>query len=154
VAVGFFLSGISCAGVGNYLQFKAARSTEYPMNIQTLQENWQEYSIAYAGLSRKSPSAILFQSKESEKRLTYDKWVPVSSPEHMDEVIHWLNNNPNFPPVLWALVGPEGNLYGYIYSYYQSVYMKQIDPDTWFIGDLPLPPFDYGPGPGINVGGP
>ena len=150
----FLLSVLGCAGGGKYLQFRAARSTKYPMTIQQLRENWQNYEVAYAGLGKNAPSAILFQPKASDKRLTYDKWVPISSPEDVNEVIRWLDANPNFRSALWALVSPEGDLYGYIYSYYQSVYMKQIDENTWFIGNLPLPPFDYGPGGGFSGGGP
>jgi len=149
----FLLSGFACAGMGNYLQFRKASLTDYPMTIQQLRENWQNYEIVYAGLGKKAPSAILFQPNESDKKLTYDKWVPISSPQDVNEVIRWLDANPDFPSVLWALVSPEGDLYGYIYSYYESVYMKQIDENTWFIGDLTLPPFDYGPGAASALAG-
>lgn len=68
---------VGCLGIGNYGSIRVADGRK-GNTIQQLVENWQDYDIYYAGLSYKSPSAIMFDPKKGGKRLISDKWMPVS----------------------------------------------------------------------------
>ena len=134
----------SCVGFGNYGTLRVA-SGSWGTTIQALIDNWQDYDIYYAGLSYKSPSAIMFDPKSDGKRLISDKWIPVTEKSVVITIIDWLNADMNFPPTLWKIMGPEGDFFGYMYtSAVQQVVTRQIDEQTLWVDDIPLPPIDYG----------
>ena len=140
----FFLSG--CLGLEKYGSIRSAGG-QYAASIQDLVENWQEYHIYYAGLSYKSPSAILFNPKEGNKRVVSQKWRPVTDQSVVITIVKWLDSYVNFPPYLSVVLGPNGDFFGYVYtSAEEQVVVREIEPNTLFIEDIPLPPFDYGPG--------
>ncbi|MFO7986074.1 MAG: hypothetical protein R6U38_09420 [Desulfatiglandaceae bacterium] len=133
-----------CTGLGNYGTLRVA-SGSWETTIQTLIDNWQDYDIYYAGLSYKSPSAIMFDPKTDGKRLISDKWIPVTEKSVVITIIDWLHADMNFPPTLWKILGPKGDFFGYMYtSAVQQVVTRQIDDQTLWVDDLPLPPMDYG----------
>jgi len=138
------LSG--CLGLEKYGSIRSA-SGQYSMTIQDLIQNWQEYHIYYAGLSYKSPSAILFNPKAGNKRVVSSKWMPVTDQSVVVTIVKWLDSYVNFPPYLSVVLGPNGDSYGYVYtSAVEQVVVREIEPNTLFVEDIPLPPFDYGPG--------
>jgi hypothetical protein len=135
-----------CLGLEKYGSIRSA-SGQYTNSIQNLIENWQEYHIYYAGLSYKSPSAILFNPKEGNKRVVSKKWVPVTDQSVAITIVKWLDSYVNFPPYLSIVLGPNGDFFGYVYtSAVEQVVVREIEPNTLFVEDIPLPPFDYGPG--------
>ncbi|MBC8418027.1 MAG: hypothetical protein H8E10_05475 [Desulfobacterales bacterium] len=135
-----------CLGLENYGTLRVA-SGKWGATIQEVIDNWQDYDIYYAGLSYKSPSAVMFDPRKGGKRLVSDKWVPVTEQSVLKTIVDWLNSYINYPPTLWKLLGPKGDFFGYMYtSATEQVVVKQIDPDTMWVDDIPLPPFDYGGG--------
>jgi len=140
----FCLSG--CLGLEKYGSIRAADG-QWANTIQGLIENWQEYHIYYAGLSYKSPSAIMFNPKQGDKRVVSQKWMPVTDQSVVITIVKWLDSYVNFPPYLSVVLGPNGDFFGYVYtSAEEQVVAREIEPNTLFIEDIPLPPFDYGPG--------
>lgn len=140
----FCMSG--CLGLEKYGSIRAATG-EHATTIQNLIENWQEYHIYYAGLSYKSPSAIMFNPKQGNKRLVSKKWMPVTDQAVVVTIVRWLDSYVNFPPYLSTILGPNGDFFGYVYtSAEEQVVAYEIEPNTLFVEDIPLPPFDYGPG--------
>jgi len=140
----FILAG--CLGLETYGSVRAADG-EHANTISNLIENWQEYHIYYAGLSYKSPSAILFNPKEGNKRVVSKKWMPVTDQSVAVTIVKWLDSYINFPPYLSKILGPKGDFFGYVYtSAQEQVVVREIEPNTLFVEDIPLPPFDYGPG--------
>jgi hypothetical protein len=131
-----------CAALKNY---GTLRSATGKVTINDLIENWQDYRIYYAGLAADNPSAIMFDTKIEGRRITSDKWVPVTDKSVAESVVGWLNANINFPSELWKIIGPKGKFFGYMYSYWGTVEIKGIDDKTIWMGDLPLPPMDNGP---------
>jgi len=135
-----------CLGLEKYGSIRAADG-QGDSSIQNLIENWQEYHIYYAGLSYKSPSAILFNPKEGNKRVVSKKWMPVTDQSVAVTIVKWLDSYINFPPYLSKILGPKGDFFGYVYtSAQEQVVVREIEPNTLFVEDIPLPPFDYGPG--------
>jgi len=140
----FFLTG--CLGLQNYGKIRVADG-QWSNTIQNLIENWQEYHIYYAGLSYKSPSAILFNPKQGDKRVVSNRWTPVTDQSVAITIVKWLDSYVNYPPTLWKILGPQGDFFGYVYtSAVEQVVVREIEPNTLFVEDIPLPPFDYGPG--------
>ena len=137
----FLASG--CTGLKNYGTLDGATGK---ITIKDLIENWENYSIYYAGLAVDNPSAVMFDAKIEGRRITCDKWVPVTKKSVLVSIVKWLDANINYLPELWRIVGPNGRPFGYMYTYWESVELKAIDDKTLWVGDLPLPPFDYGPG--------
>lgn len=140
-AVAFCLLA-GCLGLKNYGSLDAAMGK---VTIKDLIENWQNYDIYYAGLAVDNPSAVMFDTKIEGRRITSDKWVPVTEKSVLVTIVEWLDANINYPPDLWRILGPKGKFFGYLYSYYNEVEIKAIDDQTLWIGNLPLPPMDYGP---------
>ena len=131
---------------GNYGKIRMA-SGDYNATIMELQENWENYDILYAGLSTDSPSAIMFGPRTDGKRLMGKQWVPVTDRAALDEIVGWLNSYVNCPPALYEILSPENVFFGYIYvSPTEQIVIKQIDPETLELDNIPLPPIDYGPG--------
>ncbi|HDZ91224.1 MAG: hypothetical protein JRJ09_05545 [Deltaproteobacteria bacterium] len=140
----FFLGGC----LENYGTIRVA-SGKWGTTIKEIEENWQEYDIYYAGLSYKSPSAIMFDPKRDGRRLIGVKWMPVTDRSVTVDIIEWLDSYVNYPPTLWKILGPEGKFFGYIYtSAMEQVVIERIDPNTLKIENIPLPPIDYGGGIG------
>lgn len=141
-------TGLVSGCLGNYGKIRLA-SGDHNTTIQDLKENWENYDILYAGLSTKSPSAIMFGPRADGKRLIGKKWMPVTSRSVVNEIIEWLNAYVNFPPTLYEILSPDNVFFGYIYtSPTQQIVIKQIDPETLELENIPLPPIDYGPSGG------
>ena len=140
----FLVSGC----LGNYGKIRLA-SGDHNTTIQQIKENWENYDILYAGLSTDSPSAIMFGPRNDGKRLMGKKWMPVTDAAVLDEIVDWLESYINFPPTLYEILSPEGVFFGYIYtSSTEQIVVKQVDPETLELENIPLPPIDYGPGGG------
>ena len=136
------LSLSGCIGMGKYGKLSIV-SKGTAVKIQDFIDHWQDYDVYYAGLSYKSPSAVLFDLKEDGKRIMPDKWTHVTEKKALEEIVHWLDANIDFPPSLYRILGPDNRMFGYLYSYYNAVYVKAVDPDTLWIQNLPLPPIEY-----------
>ncbi len=134
-----------CVGLKDYGRLDAATSK---ISVNELIENWQNYDIYYAGLSVDNPSGVIFDTKIEGRRITSDKWIPVTEKSVVITLVKWLRADINYPPVLWRIMGPgpEGKFFGYLYSYWDNLVIKAIDDKTLWVDDLPLPPFDHGPG--------
>ncbi len=150
----FFLTGIlmvlwvvpGC--LGNYGKIRMATG-DHRATIQDLKDNWENYDILYAGLATDTPSAIMFGPRNDGKRLMGRKWMPVTEQPVVVEIIDWLEAYVDFPPVLYQILSRENVFFGYIYtSPSEQIVVKQIDPETLELENIPLPPIDYGPGAG------
>jgi hypothetical protein len=134
--------------LGNYGKIRMATG-DHNATIQDLKDNWENYDILYAGLATDTPSAIMFGPRNDGKRLMGKKWMPVTEQSVVDEIIGWLESYVNFSPVLYQILSRENVFFGYVYtSPSEQIVVKQIDPETLELENIPLPPIDYGPGAG------
>ncbi|MFH1240748.1 MAG: hypothetical protein V1689_00180 [Pseudomonadota bacterium] len=140
---GLFCLMTGCVGLKNYGRLDVETGK---VSVNELIENWQNYGIYYAGLAVDNPSGVIFDTKTEGRRITSDKWIPVTEKSVVITIVKWLKANINYPPVLWRILGPEGKFFGYLYSYWDNLVIKAIDDKTLWVDDLPLPPFDYGQG--------
>ncbi len=144
----FVMSGLFSGCLANYGTIRLAPG-DPGVTLQDLKDNWENYDILYAGLATDSPSALMFGPRADGKRLIGKKWMPVTDPSVVDEIIEWLNAYANFPPTLYEILSPAGVSFGYIYtSPTEQIVIKEIDPETLELENIPLPPIDYGTGTG------
>jgi hypothetical protein len=137
---------LSCSG--NYGRLVAQWRPEDENTIRDLAGDWGKYLVYYAGPSTSFPSAVMFDPKEDGRKLVPDKWVPVTDRAQLNEIVEWLEFRPIFRPVLFRILGPDGNPYGYLYSYKTDVLIKVTGDNTLWVSDMPLPPISLGGVPG------
>jgi len=124
------LSG--CANYGTITPTSAQDQT-----IDTLTKNWMDYTVYWTGLDTGEPTAIMFDPKSDGKALTGDRWYKVESQESLLKMIGSLKFNELYYPYLWRMVGPDGQLYGYIYTGYTHFAMKMVNEKTMMVYGIP-----------------
>jgi hypothetical protein len=113
------------------------------VNVYDLMDRWKDYDVYWAGLAVDNPSGVMFDPKGDDRRLTSDKWVAVKDQAELSILIRWLRAG-NYYPILWRVLGPDNQFYGYIFSPWEHVVLKVVDDRTLWVDDLPLPRFDPG----------
>lgn len=127
-----------CAWLKGY--GKVRLSTEYGdgMTIQELQANWNHYNVYYAGMSTSNPAGIMFDPKNDGRELVGDRWVRVEDKETVSDIISWIKTYTQSYPRLHVLLGPDNQLYGYLFYAWghDHVVAKLIDDKTLYVYDL------------------
>ena len=142
LAMGVALLGLlsACAHYGN---LRPQTGPGDKMTLEQLEENWQDYNVLFAGVHRKLPSAVLFDRTDDNITLTGDRWFRVEDKETLKDLIDWIKREPPmgvYYPRLWEMRGPDGTLYGYMYTAWTNAVMKVVDENTVMVYDLPFPP--------------
>ena len=143
--IGLALS-TSCAEMETYGRLNPVYTKTDGISLKTVMEHWQDYHIYYAGLSTENPSAVMFDPKGDDKKIISDKWILLEDKEKISEAVHWLSNSAYLNALFYKIIGPDDQIYGYMYTAWNHVYMKLVEKNTLWVDDLPLPPIDYGPG--------
>lgn len=120
-------------GCANYGLIKAAGNE---MTIQTLVNNWQDYDVSWTGLSVGEPTALMFDPKGG-KKLVGDIWHKVESKQSLLAFIGSLQANQLYYPIVWRMVGPDGEFYGYLYSGWKHTVLKPVDKTTVRVYGVP-----------------
>ncbi len=133
----FLISG--CV-IGNYGRITREYAADSGLTLQVLKGNWQDYDVSYAGMAKDNPRGILFDPKKDDRKLRGDRWVELLDEEEISTVILWIeNNDPKLRPYLYRLIGPDQQVYGYVYTATNHVVSKAIDDKTLYVFDLDLP---------------
>jgi hypothetical protein len=113
------------------------------VSIHTLEKNWQDYVVYYAGLDTGNPSAVLFDRKDDDRVIAVDRWSKVESRELLGDLIDSIQRQTgsSYYPSLFEIRGPDGHLYGFIFTAWSVVSTRMIDDRTMFVFDIPLPPY-------------
>jgi hypothetical protein len=139
--VGFVAMLSGCLGEGTYRVVPAVGGS---VTIQTLMKNWQDYTVYYAGLEVRNPSAVLFEPKNNDRVIKVDRWSKVESRELLTDLIDSIQRQVElaaYYPKLFEIRGPQGHLFGYIFTAWGVVSTKMIDDHTMFVFDIPVPPY-------------
>lgn len=133
------LFAFGCA-MGHYGRITREYASTSGLSIETLKENWQDYDVYYAGIAEDNPRGIMFDPKSDDRKLTGDRWVRLEDKERVSRVILWLENmGPELRPYLFRIIGPDQQVYGYIYTQTNNVVSRAVDDKTLFVFDLELP---------------
>jgi hypothetical protein len=132
LAASVFLFG--CAGYGVLSPTKTDSVT-----IESLTKNWTNYTVYWTGIDIGETTGIMFDLKADDKALTGsgDRWFKVESEESLTKMVGWMKFNTLYYPSLWAMVGPDGQLYGYIYTGSKRVSMKMVEDKTMLVYGVP-----------------
>lgn len=115
------------------------------ITIQELQENWEDYTIHYAGLSVGTAAGIMFDPKNDNRTLTGHKWIKVEDQETLAELISWMKTYVAYDPQVWKSLGPDNDLYGYLFypghqfSSPDQAVVKVVNDTTMYMYDLESP---------------
>jgi hypothetical protein len=138
--IGLLASGCALSQYGNIrLPDKSDAVT-----VRTLQESWQDYEVHYAGSHAGHPSAVMFDRKDDGRVITTERWSRVERKESLDRLIYSIEIQlpiAGFYPRLWKILGPDGHLYGYMFTAWDHAVIREVDEKTLFVNDLPLPPY-------------
>ncbi len=80
------------------------------ISIQTLQENWEDYDVSYAGWSLTQPYGIMFDPKDNYITIGGNRWKKIKDQETMAKVIEAL---PEF--TYPSQIKGNDQIIGYIY---------------------------------------
>jgi hypothetical protein len=138
----FLVSG--CAWLRSYGKLRLQPRDEKKVTIQELKDNWHDYTIYYAGYyGIRQPSAVMFDPKKDDRALMGDMWTKVEDQETLSELISSIQcHKALYHPRLWKVLGPDDQLYGYLFSAWDSVpvVIRVVDDRTMWVHDVPLPP--------------
>ena len=143
----FLISG--CAGYGKTLMVRKGM----PLTIDELASNSDDYNVYYHGNSPNLVSGIIFDPKNDHKTLALGGlWVKVADKSVIAGVITQIRGNdfPGYLPKHFQLIGANNGMYGYIYTGWFHVTVKQLDKDTLSVYGLKGPPEYEDAGPGLT----
>jgi ABC-type sugar transport system substrate-binding protein len=123
-----------CAGVYDNL----VPADKGQMTVETLVNNYQNYNVYYLG-NFSIPYAVLFDPKEDGKTVKVgDRWEKVPSQDtaskQVGQISTLIGRGVNMPR-LWKLVGPDGSLFGYVYTAATQLSSNVVDGNTMFVGN-------------------
>ena len=119
------------------------------MTIEALEEFWEDYNVYFTGCCgglqplKGHPSAVMFDPKGDDKKLVGERWLKVESKHRLNELVTRIRTSERFEsyyPALYQIIGPENELYGYMYTSWRHVVMKPMDEKTLYVFDLEAPP--------------
>jgi hypothetical protein len=113
VLMGLLIAG--CAG-GNFGTIKQEEAGG--MTLEGLLRDWQSYNIYFAGISVDKPVAILFDPKNDGKNLEAEglRWWNIKDEKTLRDGIGRVNMLPEYLPRIWKILGPDGSVYGHVYT--------------------------------------
>lgn len=138
-AVTLVLALCTAAGCLSRFGYGSIRPAPQDKSIQDLVSNWKDYHVYYSGLHPGQPSGLMFDPRYDDQALKGERWYPVQDRATLDEIVMWLQQIDAFPPRLLRLLGPEGILYGYVYTGWNQVVARAVDTHTMYVFDLPAP---------------
>ncbi len=147
------ISAILISGCSGYGKLKYQIQYREKVTIQELIENSDDYHIHYSGYAINNSSGIMFVPNKDGKTLKpSDRWSSVEDRERVTEVVSWLqiHNHPGYHLRLSKILGPDDQLYGYLFTGWHHVVFKVVDERTLFVYGLPDPPHYFGPDPKIR----
>jgi hypothetical protein len=133
----------------------------YPMlgnpgktDTESLLRNWQDYEIYYAGVHAGQPSAVMFDPKDDGRAIVTERWFKTTNRELMEDMVDTIKREVpigGLYPRLWGIYGPEGDLYGYMFTAWNDATMSMVAENRLFVNDIPVPPYQAADGVGFGA---
>ncbi len=142
---------IGCAGFGK-LQVECLYNCE--QDVQSLVDNFDDFFVYYAGQDTDLAAAILFDPRDDDRQIRPGRWKPLKEPDEARHIIDIMEAGVQFSPKLYTVLGEQQKVYGYLYTPYQHVPVKQVAPGVVRLNYLPQPrhlQYDTGAGPYMHV---
>jgi hypothetical protein len=116
-------------------QVRPQMRDEKQMTIQMLEDNWQDYIIHKDGPTGGIPVAVIFDPKNDDKTIATYEWELVTDKQALLDAVGWIQSRPAEPKVN-RIVGPNGELFGYVYTYNENIPMHVINDKKIFVDEL------------------
>ncbi len=129
----FFISG--CA----LLKGSGKIWAERKVTIQDLEKNWNDYAVYYAGLSEENAAALMFDFRNDDRKLLGKAWTEVKDKKTLSKIIGWIQTYTRYDPSVWKILGPNDQLYGYVFAPRTHILMRVIDDHTLYVYDVKSP---------------
>ena len=111
------------------------------ITLEELLKDWENYHVYYAGVSVGDVNAILFDPRFDDRQMDVHKWwVEVEDPDTLSDLMGFIYSKPQTPN-LRTIIGPNDQIYGYLFSVWWSVPIKVVNNKTLWIDDLSTIPF-------------
>lgn len=109
------------------------------VTIQDLESNWSEYSVYYSGASTAFPTAIMFDPNNDSNKLVGVRWTRVEDQETLSALVSRIRHSAQNIPRIWSIMGPDNQLFGYIFTSSSQVFTKAVDHHTFEVYEVPPP---------------
>ena len=131
------VSMTGCAWLQNYGKLRLQPCGGEKVAIGNLLDNWTAYHVYYSGIQVYRPSSVMFDPKDDDRTLVpHEWWVKVEDKKILTEVVDWLNFDRRLEPLIWRIMGPNDEIFGYMYTPWNHVLIKVIDPKTLWVDDM------------------
>jgi len=148
---GVVLLLIGCAGFGK-LQVECLYNCE--QDVQSFVDNFEDYVVYYAGQDTDLPAAILFDPRDDDREIRPGRWKDLNDPNEARHIIDILEAGIQFSPKLYQVLGEQQDVYGYLFTPYQHVPVKQVAPKAVQLNYLRQPRhLQYDTGAGLFMKG-
>jgi hypothetical protein len=126
---------MGCAGAGGYGKMRVEEGGG--MTPETLLNDWQNYDIYWAGIDQSTAIAVLFDPKNDGKVLQMGpRWGRVSDQATVNRLVGRIKQSVGsggFVPRLFAILGPDGSTFGYVYTVLNHLVINVIDDKTMLV---------------------
>lgn len=129
------LMHIGCAGYGSARYYRHDQE-----KLPELMADFQDYHVYYSGMSESFPSGLIFDPKNDGRTIAQKKWIRVENRELMEKLVRKLELYHHYPPRLYTLSGEQGQTYGYIYTGYKHIVVRQLPDDEIHVYEMHQPP--------------
>ena len=128
-----------CSWLKNYGKVRVLSRHEQKVTIKGLKENWQDYTVYFAGLSVGTAAGVMFDARNDDKTLVGDRWTKVEDQETLLELIGVIESYTHFYPRLRRILGPNDQFCGYLFFAWCHPVIKVVDGRTLYVYDLESP---------------
>lgn len=130
---------VGCSGFGKTMMVRK----EMPVTLDELVTNSDDYNVYYHGTNPNLVSGIIFEPKNDDKTLVLGGlWVKEDDTRVIANVVEQIRKNdfPGYLPKHYRIIGHNSGIYGYIYTGWFHVTIKQLDKNTLSVYGLKGPP--------------
>lgn len=137
--------------LGCALTFPGGRLETIPRSdqramLEDLTKNWRLYDV-YSDGPVTSTSALVFDPKNDDRRLTGFQYVKVESRGHVQSAVNWIDSYVQYDPRLYRVFDEEGAFYGWVYIALHRPVPRRVDEGLLMLPKY-MSPLHWGGGEG------
>ena len=127
-AVASLISLFLISGCTNSVRLRVQYGADTKAFLNDIEPNYDKYIIHALEWPVDEVSVIVFDPKDDNRTIENDGWTEVTSQEQLSKLIK--RSNRLIFRQFFTIVGPNGDLYGYLLGGHQYVWIKTVDDTT------------------------